>query len=649
MLTPPSAHRQQVLRCASERDREREAASDRRENELRARLAQEKARVVDERRQQISVARRERDSYIANVRSLLNMSPSDSSRGGVVPARSKPAAVSSSSSSAAQSRSQAQCGPIAGSILVSRHTNPAKNSKVGAAGQKAAVWSEVSTAAPSTAGGDDFDDGRESSPGEDDRPPRCRNQYDRPKENCNSELLQSLDLQVGSCLRRSIEEWIRRQDASEIQVDEDPYVEHKEDQEEEVLDWHPAHEVEDAPQQLQHKNAAERPNRKASPIRTRAAFDGRDSLHCALADSLEDLAGALRSAKSAAAVPQRKRTPSPPIAFVPPHRQAVGQQPDAGMAKAEPPAWLVRVEAEADAKAAKAESPPTVRPNGSVRRHPSAPAPSGRSTASSSVAGAASAPNRATQSRKSAGAIKPVVASSHAADVTAVPERSRNSAAAAAVATKPLPATAKAAARAAAVLRKLTPEEEALERSLLRLDFHEMRRQFSGKEPLWRKEALDESFKANSFVSATKKEEKLKASLDRLGSALANLQERGEARQRCASARNARLSDEVSQSGVPLLRAPSSTHARANLAAAGNAGRRRRPQSAVGYSRRGPAAPPLPSGSVQSLSSTPVAASEGVATPSQARMSRDLRSAGGGGRIISARSAGCGTPVHESA
>eukprot|EP00913_Durusdinium_trenchii_P035800 g33499.t1 len=74
-------------------------------------------------------------------------------------------------------------------------------------------------------------------------------------------------------------------------------------------------------------------------------------------------------------------------------------------------------------------------------------------------------------------------------------------------------------------LRSIAREEEALQKSLLRMDFEEMKRQFSGQKPLWREDqALGESFKMDPY-----RESKLEASLQRLDAAFGTLQEQHEA------------------------------------------------------------------------------------------------------------------------
>ncbi|CAE7364829.1 rab-6.2 [Symbiodinium sp. CCMP2592] len=75
-------------------------------------------------------------------------------------------------------------------------------------------------------------------------------------------------------------------------------------------------------------------------------------------------------------------------------------------------------------------------------------------------------------------------------------------------------------------LKALSSEEEALQKSLLRLDFEEMKRQFSGKEPLWR----DAEVMRDTFKDDPDRENKLQASLQRLDGAFNALQDQVEVR-----------------------------------------------------------------------------------------------------------------------
>ena len=69
-------------------------------------------------------------------------------------------------------------------------------------------------------------------------------------------------------------------------------------------------------------------------------------------------------------------------------------------------------------------------------------------------------------------------------------------------------------------LKRLSEEEEALQKSLLRMDFEEMKRQFSGRKALWRDELMGESFKRDP-----EREAKLEASLRRLDAKFQDLQQ----------------------------------------------------------------------------------------------------------------------------
>ncbi|CAE7658694.1 rab-6.2 [Symbiodinium pilosum] len=75
-------------------------------------------------------------------------------------------------------------------------------------------------------------------------------------------------------------------------------------------------------------------------------------------------------------------------------------------------------------------------------------------------------------------------------------------------------------------LKALLTEEEALQKSLLRLDFQEMQRQFSGKEPLWR----DSEVMRDTFRDDPARESKLEASLRRLDDAFKSVQSQVEVR-----------------------------------------------------------------------------------------------------------------------
>lgn len=87
-------------------------------------------------------------------------------------------------------------------------------------------------------------------------------------------------------------------------------------------------------------------------------------------------------------------------------------------------------------------------------------------------------------------------------------------------------AVGKLKSRLAGALKGISKEEEALQKSLLRMDFEEMKRQFSGQKPLWRdNEAMGESFKTDPH-----RESKLEASLLRLDEKFHHLHEQHQAR-----------------------------------------------------------------------------------------------------------------------
>jgi len=139
-------------------------------------------------------------------------------------------------------------------------------------------------------------------------------------------------------------------------------------------------------------------------------------------------------------------------------------------------------------------------------------------------------------------------------------------------------------------LKTISAEEEALERSLLLLDFGEMRRQFAGKDPLWKKEAFDASFEAHSVLGATRHEEKIKASLERLDNVIGNIRADLSAREEEEAARAKRALQEAEVLHAPCPsreRAPPSRGGRPCSSATTSCSRRTRASSAGSYGRRG--------------------------------------------------------------
>lgn len=480
MLTPPSSHRQALLKQPSERERDRACASERREGKLAAQLRQERARALSAKREQIASASRERDMYLANVRSLFKMSP-----------------------------------PPKVSAATATDRAPGKSSLAAAAdvSKRVAVWSEVSTAAPSTAGGmeDDDDDAFSRSP-----PPRTRPaavstragtagiQLASTRANnaqaADANLLNSLDLHVGDQLRKSLEAWLDEADEDRSGLA---------DSFEGIACAPSAHFCGAAAAPERRGAASACSSRSPSPevkIQVPGVRPGSPT-HSAAAQIWP-------SALAPSSIPIPR--------FVPRHRPAAGSAvPTTDMG---PIGTSSSSSSSAKHRAVSAGPMPkhdvapraleAIRPTpavqtgvrpavstSAVRAAPAAQQDAAPMVAADSVAGSgASSATRVTTT----GAPPPFAAKGSR-------EVRRSSSAS---------GTAQNGRAMAPSLKVINQEEKALEQSLMRLDFGEMRRQFSGKEPLWKKEALDKSFEANSFLGATRHEEKIKASLERLDTAL---------------------------------------------------------------------------------------------------------------------------------
>ena len=144
LLTPPSAHHSVVAQNASEK---RAVAAERREQALAAKLVQERALAVECKRQQLQLAQRERETYLAQVRAFFDMASADRApdtqdtqdklRG--MHRCSTPSSCPTVHRAQAKISSSLEKRPI----LVDR----VSKSQPG--------WSEVSTAAPSTVGEED--------------------------------------------------------------------------------------------------------------------------------------------------------------------------------------------------------------------------------------------------------------------------------------------------------------------------------------------------------------------------------------------------------------------------------------------------------------------------------------------------------------
>lgn len=417
MLTPPSAHRQVLLKHPTLAAHDSSGASERREAELAAKLEKERARALAARREHIALAQQERDSYLANVRSLFKMSPTVRPLG-------------------AQQRA-----PLA-----------AKS----AASSKLAAWSEVSTAAPSTAGAEDDDDDCTdptlNSPEEVHRDPR--NYQVEPPCLDLGDSLEGPAAMASACKALQYQLADRSKQAGS-----------------------------DVPKGGELDKVAGAPSRPPLQQRGKAAF-----------------------------------TPTERIA---PGSVAVGTASSSSTAQ------------KSERRRAQSASPT---PSISVERR-----------------------DQSQSQRNDVQERRPKIESNRA-----IPS---------------------------AQLKTISAEEEALERSLLLLDFGEMRRQFAGQEPLWKKEAFDASFDAHSALGATRHEEKLKASLQRLDGALGNLREDLALREekQAARAEAARIEAEVASARCPSReRAPPSRGSGRPCSGVTTSGSRRtRASSAGSYGRRG--------------------------------------------------------------
>jgi len=105
-------------------------------------------------------------------------------------------------------------------------------------------------------------------------------------------------------------------------------------------------------------------------------------------------------------------------------------------------------------------------------------------------------------------------------------------------------------------MKAIKAEEEALHQSLLRCDFKEMLRQFEGKPALWQdgpQQQQQQQPLERSDLSATQQEEKLNASLARLGGLLEGLQAKVDSR---GAAGKRRSSAQGRGARPPVLAAP---------------------------------------------------------------------------------------------
>lgn len=510
MLTPPSAHRQAVLRHAAERDKEKALASERREERLAEKLEQERGKVLAAKREQIRLAKLERESYLASVRSLFNMSPQKAAKP-QGPSHPPPLPLGPAA------RPQRPCAPLS---LAPTSSRSEQCSAPPSSKSARPTWSEVSTAAPSSVGYDDDMpdflshcggmDGQ-MSPATSVVPASSRRGrlsqspariLDLPPTLPEaSETIQSLNLEVGQQLRKSIEQWLKAQET------EDPGWAAGEEQE-----------VSEPPQPLSIERGRGTAQQVAAPslVPTRSA------------PSLAERQGP----RSVAVRHPLEKGPSCEAARPVFHPHQPKSHPEAP--RIEPP-----TPAPAKGPPGKVPSSSALPPGSSA---PLACQPPGSSLFApcSSALAACQPPGSSAHLRPSQPPSRPTSRQLSSQPSDGEPERQpppEKCRPAAGVPVVAAPGSARPRSRPAKPnrappqsLRALQVEEEDLMKSLLKLDFAEMRRQFSGKAPLWKKEALDESFKANSFLSRTLKEQQLEASLERIEGLLEQLRKRDEAR-----------------------------------------------------------------------------------------------------------------------
>eukprot|EP00438_Fugacium_kawagutii_P016943 Skav230406 [mRNA] locus=scaffold4006:23499:31022:+ [translate_table: standard] len=134
MLTPPSRHSKVMRQNVVERKADAEAL---REQNFNERLAADRANALGNRRQQICAAHRERDAFLLRVRALFEMSSRHPTSPAQLPGPLQRVPL----------KTKTPCGPCGNA-----------DGKRCGTGEKAqaALWSEVSTAAPSTEADDEI-------------------------------------------------------------------------------------------------------------------------------------------------------------------------------------------------------------------------------------------------------------------------------------------------------------------------------------------------------------------------------------------------------------------------------------------------------------------------------------------------------------
>eukprot|EP00930_Biecheleria_cincta_P068824 TRINITY_DN56650_c0_g1_i1.p1 TRINITY_DN56650_c0_g1~~TRINITY_DN56650_c0_g1_i1.p1 ORF type:complete len:711 (-),score=125.95 TRINITY_DN56650_c0_g1_i1:238-2370(-) len=626
LLTPPSSHREVVQTQARE---QRAIAAERRADALTAQLEQERLKSAESKRQELKLAQRERDAYLANVRSLFQMSPEQPSRGeesgsseaasgssaarikGGPPGRAAlqhrvppPVSVSAGSGGcqgggSSSSSSSSTCGSARTNSGQKIHL-PVTRKLPSSSKSGQPTWSEISTAAPSTAGGceDDFEDlvsvfsgaGNLISPRTGNTPATVdpMSRADEP-----SELLQSLDLQVVDRLRASLKNWLETQDDTESDSDSPS---------------------------LRARGKYSEPAKISPPLtdplgglpvfRSEAKLQGgplwtgnhqvqtgSDDL---LGESLLSLSASDHQAEAmtiaADAVPFRQKTPvvtaQPPRVSNAAATRASAPRPGALVVAA--PGPEAACEAQACGAALQFKAPSRAARPAEERKRETLETKTSSTTAAPAHFQVPSRVTRPAEENKQETS-EPKNPSKAEAPARATQYRSSSSGPSV---NRALPSKSPAPVQTIRApppsMKAILTEEEALQQSLMRLEFLEMKRQFSGKEPAWNGPQV----MSETFMIDPHRESKLKASLERLGNALSDLQARNEVRVK-----------EHEQANVDVITAPPSQaehcpprDSRMHAPHAAVSGKRHRPRSAsvgrVAYGSRSraggsTAAPPV--------------------------------------------------------
>eukprot|EP00927_Polykrikos_kofoidii_P066524 TRINITY_DN62103_c0_g1_i1.p1 TRINITY_DN62103_c0_g1~~TRINITY_DN62103_c0_g1_i1.p1 ORF type:complete len:633 (+),score=133.05 TRINITY_DN62103_c0_g1_i1:74-1972(+) len=522
MLTPPSAYLKAALsRDPSVLEERSRAAAQRRTSAFAAKLEAQKESQKAAQRLRLDEERRNREAYVANMRSLFQMGPAESTpEAPPPPARSGPsAAARGPNASTPPALPPRRNGPRGGPLVASAAAAAAAATAAAEArGEKKpllpspAAWlEEVSTAAPSAAGGDGDEDFFLAGGGDDDA--LAVGGAWRGDGTCAASWCSSSSSDSPTSHRCGADGTVcRTRDDAVPQTTPTPSV---------AIAKPPTDAgsrgsgggggssaaLEARAQRPASASAVKASNRAASNVSSRLVAP---SVHVAAVQRTA-AAGAPTGPSS-----QRARVPT---------QSSVSVEPVPVVAATEPPPAPKSV-ATAPAESASAPSPTEQAVAGAV---------SGCVGASRRPLSLQPPPPPRVDSNPVGGNSYRGVAGGHA------PSRGRHR--------QPPPARSQPAVSAAGrqggpgggagangtpaavpsikvpqSLRALVAEEEALQKSLLRLDFVEMQRQFSGKTPLWRAEPAS----VDPEMMDTKKEEMLNASLQRLDGLLAELRRREE-------------------------------------------------------------------------------------------------------------------------